>query len=73
MRISVNGRDINVEGETASYESIVSLAGMTGYPSMTYRWRDRKRRSARRHPTQRRRDSVGRRHAFQRGAHVTTR
>jgi len=35
-RVNVNGKPMEATGETVSYEYIVELAGMTGYPTVTY-------------------------------------
>jgi len=37
MTIIVNGLPVFIDYELFSYEDVVKLAGMTGYPSMTYR------------------------------------
>lgn len=41
MKIIINGKTHDTfEGNEATYEHIVQVAGMTGNPSMTVSWRD---------------------------------
>lgn len=36
IRISVNGRDLDVLDSDVTYEEIIKLAGVGGWPSVTY-------------------------------------
>lgn len=41
MRVTINGKvHETIEGNEATYEHLVHVAGMTGHPSMTVSWSD---------------------------------